>query len=332
MSSANVEGMIREAIRAYRAGNKPEARKLLEKATELDAYNEQAWMWLSAVVETPEDQRVCLENVLIINPNNDNAKRGLAMLSGASSAPPPAQASPPKEDFSIPPTATSSPSAIYNPANEVSKDEYDDWVAGLNLGGSSSASAEDEPTLDHQAFANAFAGAFDDDDFDDDGFDETDLRQMALAETDHDDYAMGSGNDDLNVDTLFEDEDDFLPGGGPFTSQAIGLDLDLPDDTTSKPPTSSRARASAPASPVPKSPVNKPPTASSTAFVEDTEFDTMSAEPDPGEFFRAIPKDIKPTRLPGTNEKYSPVLLAGLVVLITLNLGALVMLVMNLGG
>lgn len=78
--SANVEAMVKEGIRAFKANKKEEARALWEKATELDQYNEQAWLWLSAVVETDDDKRTCLENVLFINPNNANAKKGLEMI------------------------------------------------------------------------------------------------------------------------------------------------------------------------------------------------------------------------------------------------------------
>ena len=45
--STNVDAMVREGINAYKAGNHDEARTLLLKATELDQYNEQAWLWLS---------------------------------------------------------------------------------------------------------------------------------------------------------------------------------------------------------------------------------------------------------------------------------------------
>lgn len=86
MSSSNVNAMVKEAIRVLKAGNKAEARQLLERATELDSYNEQAWLWLSGVVETDEDQRTCLNNVLFINPNNTHAKQGVAMLDAKISA------------------------------------------------------------------------------------------------------------------------------------------------------------------------------------------------------------------------------------------------------
>jgi hypothetical protein len=57
---ANVDGMVREGISAYRAGRKDEARALLLRAVEIDQYNEQAWLWLSAVVESVEEQHTCL--------------------------------------------------------------------------------------------------------------------------------------------------------------------------------------------------------------------------------------------------------------------------------
>jgi hypothetical protein len=78
--TANVDAMVRAGVEAYRAGKRAEARTLLERALELDNYNELAWMWLSAVVDTPEEQRTCLENVVVINPENERAKQGLRSL------------------------------------------------------------------------------------------------------------------------------------------------------------------------------------------------------------------------------------------------------------
>jgi hypothetical protein len=80
MSANNVNAMVKEAIRILKAGDKAGARALLEQATQLDSYNEQAWLWLSGVVETDEDRLTCLNNVLFINPNNGHAKQGVSML------------------------------------------------------------------------------------------------------------------------------------------------------------------------------------------------------------------------------------------------------------
>jgi hypothetical protein len=80
MSASNIDAMVKEAIRLLKSGNKAEARVLLERATEMDGYHEQAWLWLSGVVDTDEEQRICLKNVLFINPSNQHAMQGLAML------------------------------------------------------------------------------------------------------------------------------------------------------------------------------------------------------------------------------------------------------------
>ncbi len=78
---------MREGIQAVKAGQREKARALLTQVVEQDEHNEQAWLWLSGAVETDEDRRICLENVLALNPNNTAAQRGLAKLGPAASAP-----------------------------------------------------------------------------------------------------------------------------------------------------------------------------------------------------------------------------------------------------
>jgi hypothetical protein len=316
--TANVDAMVREGIRAYRAGKKAEARTLLEKAAELDAYNEQAWMWLSAVVDTPEEQRICLENVLTINPNNQNATQGLQMLSGGTASAPPAAQSPKSAspfttedtpssvEWEQPPTATSSPSSSSRPANEPSSQEYDSWVAGLGLGSSSSTSSS---TMSSQSSAlnNAEdifgAGFFDDEE-----------------EADMDDFlsdvpkATPKPADDFLADSSFDD--------GPFSTAGLDLDddLELPEPA-SKPTTTKLSPVEAAAR---RSPVER----AAGGILVDDNFDTeLNYEDDPSEFFQRIPKNIPPTRLPGTNERPNPVLLLTLVVLVILNFGAVAMLI-----
>ena len=78
--STNADALVRDGINAYREGRKDEARNLLIQAVEIDEESEQGWLWLSAVVDTVEDQQTCLENVLTINPNNEKARQGLEIL------------------------------------------------------------------------------------------------------------------------------------------------------------------------------------------------------------------------------------------------------------
>jgi hypothetical protein len=74
------DDLLRQGIAACKAGRRAEARELLQQVLELDERNETAWLWLSGAVVTDEDRRVCLENVLAINPNNKMASRGLQHL------------------------------------------------------------------------------------------------------------------------------------------------------------------------------------------------------------------------------------------------------------
>ena len=72
--------LLQQGITAARAGHKAEARALLMQVVEADERSEQGWLWLSGVVEEPEDIRTCLQNVLDINPDSAPAKKGLAWL------------------------------------------------------------------------------------------------------------------------------------------------------------------------------------------------------------------------------------------------------------
>lgn len=78
--SANIEGMLNEAQREIDAGRKDAAMTLLLRVTELDERNERAWLLLAMAVDSAEEKRTCLDNVLIINPNNAGALRLLDEL------------------------------------------------------------------------------------------------------------------------------------------------------------------------------------------------------------------------------------------------------------
>jgi hypothetical protein len=69
--------LLQQGIVAARAGRREEARKLLLGVVEADERSEQGWLWLSGVVDDPEDMRTCLLNVLEVNPANAKARQGL---------------------------------------------------------------------------------------------------------------------------------------------------------------------------------------------------------------------------------------------------------------
>src|SRR4051794_24292460 len=145
--SANVDAMVNEGVNAFKAGRKEEARALLLKATELDQYNEQAWLWLSGLMDSPDDQRTCLENVLAINPNNERARQGLSYLTGQTSAgnispfdantppgAPPSTSAPTSVEWAAPDEPPSLPGAWNRPPpTEPTPAALDDWVSNLNL-------------------------------------------------------------------------------------------------------------------------------------------------------------------------------------------------------
>jgi Flp pilus assembly protein TadD len=62
--------LLRQGIAAAKAGRKEEAHETLLQVIKLDERNEQAWLWLSAVVDSIEEKEICLENVLALNPAN----------------------------------------------------------------------------------------------------------------------------------------------------------------------------------------------------------------------------------------------------------------------
>ena len=76
----NDNQLLAQSVQLLKAGQREEARKLLMQLIEQDEKNEQAWLWLSGAVDTNEDRRICLENVLTINPDNATARKGLAKL------------------------------------------------------------------------------------------------------------------------------------------------------------------------------------------------------------------------------------------------------------
>jgi hypothetical protein len=75
-----IDDLLNQGIAAVKEGRKDKARRLLAQALEQDEHNEMAWLWMSGVVETDAERRICLENVLKINSSNTIAQRGLERL------------------------------------------------------------------------------------------------------------------------------------------------------------------------------------------------------------------------------------------------------------
>ena len=75
-----IQTKLAKGIDAAKQGDYKTAQNMLYDVVEAAPRNEAAWVWLSYVVDTVEDRKICLENVLTINPQSDYALRGLAKM------------------------------------------------------------------------------------------------------------------------------------------------------------------------------------------------------------------------------------------------------------
>jgi len=71
---------LNRGIAAARAGKRAEAREALFRALNDESQCEMAWLWLAAVSEDAHQERMYLEKVLILNPDNRYARAGIARL------------------------------------------------------------------------------------------------------------------------------------------------------------------------------------------------------------------------------------------------------------
>lgn len=87
MSASGIKTFARQAeqyyqrgVAAARGGQREMAERLLRQAVRLNPRHEQAWLWLSGVLDDPDDIAFCLRAVLDLNPDNQRARQGLAWL------------------------------------------------------------------------------------------------------------------------------------------------------------------------------------------------------------------------------------------------------------
>ena len=78
--SKDAQQLYDRGIAAARGGQRRIAAGLLTRAVQLDPRHEQAWLWLSGVLDDPYDVEFCLRSALKINPNNAQAQKGLAWV------------------------------------------------------------------------------------------------------------------------------------------------------------------------------------------------------------------------------------------------------------
>ena len=77
MARDQARDLRQRGIAAAKAGQRDEARALLQQSIRLDPRSEAAWLWLASVARDPEERRFSLEKLLEINPNNETALKAL---------------------------------------------------------------------------------------------------------------------------------------------------------------------------------------------------------------------------------------------------------------
>jgi len=77
---SNFADLLQAGRVAYTAGKRKMAHDLWREAANIDPYNEQVWLALLDVIESDNDKRVCLQNILSINPMNVQARRQLVKI------------------------------------------------------------------------------------------------------------------------------------------------------------------------------------------------------------------------------------------------------------
>ncbi|HLU10279.1 MAG TPA: tetratricopeptide repeat protein, partial [Oceanobacillus sp.] len=87
MSSDQARELRQQGIAAAKAGQKDQARQLLQQSIRIEPNNEAAWLWLASVARDQRERVFCLQKILEINPNNETAIRALEGLTGATEAP-----------------------------------------------------------------------------------------------------------------------------------------------------------------------------------------------------------------------------------------------------
>lgn len=75
-----LEQMLESGRQALTAGDRTAAHEIWRTAAVAHPYDERVWVALLQVLDRVDDQQVCLENIIAINPVNTDARRQLRVL------------------------------------------------------------------------------------------------------------------------------------------------------------------------------------------------------------------------------------------------------------
>jgi hypothetical protein len=77
---AEPESIMQLGIEAARDGDKEQSRNLFRLLTKQEPNNIQAWLWLAGVAEDRDERQAALERVILLDPDNEMAFKGLQAL------------------------------------------------------------------------------------------------------------------------------------------------------------------------------------------------------------------------------------------------------------
>lgn len=125
-SDPYVTTLLEAGIAAAKTGQRDEARHFLLQVVEQDEENVLGWLWLCGLVDDIEERQICLENVLALDPDNETARKALALLQqqqgAAQPAPPPLPSAPPRSSSAPAPPKNAAPA--YARASSAQQPRY----------------------------------------------------------------------------------------------------------------------------------------------------------------------------------------------------------------
>jgi tetratricopeptide (TPR) repeat protein len=74
------QDLYTQAMAAFKANDLVKARELFSQLLKIDRSNVTYWLWMSAAVETTKERIYCLREVLLLDPENEEAALGLRMV------------------------------------------------------------------------------------------------------------------------------------------------------------------------------------------------------------------------------------------------------------
>ncbi|MCK6625259.1 MAG: tetratricopeptide repeat protein [Anaerolineae bacterium] len=80
MSDTSTSDLVQQGLAAARVGDIEDARRMLQQATRQTPDNIEAWLGLAGVVESLAEKEACFSKVLTLDPDNYEAKAGLALV------------------------------------------------------------------------------------------------------------------------------------------------------------------------------------------------------------------------------------------------------------